>query len=54
MDELIEAQKEYIKLLVEELNETVPIANAHGWKSSKFEQGKIIRDKIDLFEKVFC
>jgi len=53
MDELIEAQDKYIKLLIEELDETVPIASIHGWKSSRFEIGKQMRNDIDMLKKVF-
>lgn len=37
---------EYIKLLEDELNETVPIAALHGWKSSRYEKGVELRNKI--------
>jgi len=44
--ELIKAFQEYIVLLGKELDEVVPMASVHGWKSSRFEEGKKIREKI--------
>jgi hypothetical protein len=38
--------QEYIKLLGEEIDDLVGIAYAHGWKSSRFEKGKELREKI--------
>lgn len=38
---------EYVKLLTDELNEVVPIAHVHGWRSSRVEQGKEMRKKFD-------
>ena len=43
---LIGALEEYVKLLAAELNEVVPIANNHGWMSSRVEEGNILRQKI--------
>ena len=40
------ALQEYIYLLEKELEEVVPIAYAHGWRSNRAEQGQIVRDKI--------
>jgi hypothetical protein len=42
----VEAQGEYIKLLLEELEETVPIAANHNWHSTRFEKGEIARERI--------
>jgi hypothetical protein len=50
-DELIKAQDEYIKLLVEELDEVVVLMSVHGWKSHRYEQGKQSRDKIEQLKK---
>ena len=48
---LLEAQEEYIKLLTEELGELSIMASVHGWKSSRYEQGQALRDKIDMLKK---
>ncbi len=37
---------EYIKLLEEELHETVSIALIHGWKSKREDQGKALRRSL--------
>ena len=44
--ELVEAQEEYMRLLNGELEEVVPIAYNHGWRTSRFEQGHQAREKI--------
>ncbi len=44
---LIAALDEYVNLLGEELNEVVPLAHVHGWKTQRFEKGKEMREKID-------
>lgn len=49
---MIEKQKEYIALLNEELNGVVPMAHVHGWKSTLFEQGKKLRDEMDLLDGI--
>ncbi len=46
MERLITAYEVYVKLLRDELNEVVPLAAAHGWKTTRFEQGKEARTKI--------
>jgi hypothetical protein len=46
MKELIILYEEYIKLLGEELSELVGLARVHGWKSTRFEQGELLRSKI--------
>jgi hypothetical protein len=45
---MIEKQKEYIAVLNEELNGLVGMASVHGWKSNLVEQGKKLRDEMDL------
>lgn len=45
--ELVEAYKEYIKLLVFELNEVTPIAYVHGWRTSREKSGQEAREKIE-------
>lgn len=45
-NELITAQKEYIVLLGEEIDETASFAYTHGWKSTRHEAGKKLRARI--------
>ncbi len=47
MKQLLKEYKNYIKLLGEELDETVPIAHAHGWRSTRYDRGKQIRENIE-------
>lgn len=46
LSELKELYKGYARLLADELDEVVPMANVHQWKSTRFEKGKEFRDKI--------
>jgi hypothetical protein len=46
MDALINALEDYIVLLGKELDEVIPMASVHGWKSSRWEEGKAARRKI--------
>ena len=46
MLEVIKLFEEYIILLGEELDELAPFADVHGWKSSRYEEGKKMRKKI--------
>ena len=46
MEELIKLQEQYIQLLIAELEEVVPIAHIHGWRTSRFEEGELIRQKM--------
>ena len=41
---------DYIDLLGAELDETVPIAHLHGWKSSRYEEGVKLRAAIENHE----
>ena len=45
-DELEKCQDEYIKLLIDELDELVGMAAVHGWRSTRFEKGVELRSKI--------
>jgi len=36
----------YIKLLIEEINELIPLAMVHGWKSSRYDAGIKCRKDI--------
>jgi hypothetical protein len=46
-DNYNEILENYNSLLVEELTETVTIASVHGWKSSRYEQGVKLREKMN-------
>lgn len=50
LKEIIDAQKEYIKILSDELNEITPFAYTHGWRTTRYEMGKMIREKISQLE----
>lgn len=43
----IEVQEKYIKLLSDELDETVPIAFNHGWQSNRYAKGASLRADIE-------
>lgn len=45
--ELIDVLMKYITLLGEEIAELVGLASVHGWSSSRVEEGKTLRKKID-------
>ena len=49
---IINTYDEYIYLLAKELEETVVIANAHGWKSTRYTKGKELRNKIAELKKL--
>lgn len=46
VEEIIKVYDDYIILLGKELDELAPFAATHGWKSSRFEEGKKMREKI--------
>ena len=46
LEQLVEILEEYIKLLGEELGETVMMAHIHGWQSTRQQQGIDIRKRI--------
>jgi len=46
MNELIKAYEDYIKLLVDEINELSVIATSHGWVTSRYEKGIELRNRI--------
>lgn len=50
-DDLITLQREYIKLLGDEINDLISYATVHGWKSSNVEKGNELRAKIAMVEK---
>ena len=43
---LLALTEEFLAILGDELHETAMIATLHGWKSRRYEQGKILREKI--------
>lgn len=49
---IIKTQRKYIKLLGKELNETVPIASSHGWRSSKsaIQEGIFLRALLEEYK----
>ncbi len=47
LSKLVNVQIEYIKLLGDELNEVVWYANSHGWKSTRYDKGKELRESIE-------
>ena len=49
--ELAGAYKEYAQLLGDEVNSMATVAHFHGWKSSRVEQGKVLREKIKQMEE---
>ena len=49
---LMDAYADYIDFLCEELDELTDFASAHGWKSKRFEQAKVMRAKIKQLQKV--
>lgn len=50
-DALIKKQQEYIKLLVDELNEIVTTVAQHGWRSTRVEEGERLRAEIQTLEE---
>jgi len=48
---LIIAQKEYIKLLGEEIDSISSLAYIHGWRSIRVKQGERARKTIAALEK---
>lgn len=50
MNRLMEAYKDYIELLENELDEVCPVAAVHGWKSDRVEKGYELRARIKELE----
>ena len=44
----IELLREYVALLGKELAETAIISHTHGWRTSRFEEGKALRKKLGM------
>jgi hypothetical protein len=51
LNKIIETQKEYIKLLSDEINDLAPMAYVHGWATSRYEMGQELRKKISDLEE---
>ena len=51
IEELTIAYDEYIKVLGEEITELVLLADAHGWQSSRVEQGNKCRARIQTLKE---
>ena len=51
LKKIITAYKEYVDLLAAEIDELVPVAHVHGWKSTGYEKGKRLRAKIKELEE---
>lgn len=47
---LIKAQREYIELLGDEIDDLVGVAHIHGWKTKRLEQGEKLRNTIKELE----
>lgn len=51
-NELIIALEKYIVLLGEEIDELVGMAYVHGWRSTRFEEGKRQRKEISDLKEI--
>lgn len=49
--ELVKAYQEYTKLLGDEINDMTAVAYVHGWRTNRYEEGKVLRDKIKRLEE---
>lgn len=52
LKEALTLQDDYIKLLTEEIGSMLPVADAHGWRSTRHEAGKELRAKIENARKL--
>lgn len=48
--ELVKAYQDYTQLLGDEISDTASVAYVHGWRSNRYEQGKVLREKIKQLE----
>lgn len=48
--DVIDAYKEYVQLLTDELSELAGVAAVHGWKSTRHEKGVELRNKIESIQ----
>ena len=49
--ELVKVYQEYTKLLCDEINDTAALAYVHGWRTNRYEEGKVLREKIKQLEE---
>ena len=49
--ELVKAYQDYAQLLGDEINDMTAVAYVHGWRSNRYEQGKVLREKIKQMEE---
>lgn len=50
MVSLLKVDMELMALMKDELDELAPLASIHGWKSSRYEAGKKLRERIELIQ----
>lgn len=50
--ELVKAYQDYAQLLGDEINDMTAVAYVHGWRSNRYEQGKVLREKIKQLEEI--
>lgn len=48
---LIESYDEYVKLLIAELKEVIPLAACHGWRSTRSKAIIACREKVERLKK---
>ena len=49
---LVDLYEEYSSLLASELSEVTPIAYLHGWRSSNYSKGAVLKAKISKFKTI--
>ncbi len=52
MTELTNVYDKYIKLLEDEIKGVAGIAYVHGWRSSRYKEGKKLREKIAKLKEI--
>jgi hypothetical protein len=50
--EALKLQEEYTVLLIEEIDSLIPMAHTHGWRSTRAEKGKELRERIEAARKL--
>ena len=51
LKELVKLQEEYINMCIDELDEVCLIASVHGWKSSRWDLGVEMRNRLERANK---
>lgn len=51
LEKLVDLQRQYIRLLSDELNELVVFAIGHNWKTARYHEGARLRAEIASAEK---